>query len=169
VDVPLRPRCPVCKSEHRAQIEALLATKMPMADIHAETQRLGRGIKRETIGKHLAICLNGIRPPVDANGVVEASKAAQSQAEVDFATMVQKRATELLQSGDLRVTAQHGLTAQALIDRRAEKAADRDLALNMARLLSGSMTMAPITVIDSRAVEVLELDAGLAPMDIVDA
>ena len=36
------------------------------------------------------------------------------------------------------MTAQHGLTAQALLDRRIEKQADRDLALNMARLLSGA-------------------------------
>ena len=58
--------------------------------------------------------------------------------------MVQKRAIELLAAGDLRVTAQHGLQAQALLDRRAEKQADRDLALNMARLLSGAIIMTPL-------------------------
>jgi hypothetical protein len=158
----------VCRSEFRPQIEALLAAKTPMADIHAETQKMGRGYKRETIGKHLRVCLGGVRPDaIDPNKLGVPTDGTQAQ--VDFAVMVQKRATELLAEGSLRVTAQHGLTAQALLDRRAEKAADRDLALNMARLLSGSVSMTPITVIDSRAVEVLKITDGLAPDDVVDA
>jgi hypothetical protein len=160
---PARPRCPVCKSPHKAQIHALKASKMSLADIHAETQKLGRGIKRETLGKHFRICLNGVTPEILAQEIVDVSREAQGQAEVDFAIMVQKRATELLAAGDLRVTAQHGLTAQALLDRRAEKAADRDLSINIARLLSGSLSMTPITVIEGRVVEMPELPDGLAP------
>lgn len=83
----------------------------------------------------------------------------------DFATLVQQRAVEALEAGNLRITAQHGLAAQALIDRRIEKAADRDLALNMARLLSGAITMTPQTVIEGRAIEV----TLLAPPHVVEA
>jgi hypothetical protein len=74
----------------------------------------------------------------------------------------------MLRAGQLRVTAQHGLTAQALLDRRAEKAADRDLALNMARLLSGAVSMAPLSVIETRNVTPLEIGDGYAPDDLVD-
>jgi hypothetical protein len=168
---PARPRCPVCASPHKAQIHALLASKMPMADIHVETQKLGRGIKRETIGKHLRICLGGVKPEVLGQEIVDASKAAKTQAEMDFATLVQKRATEMLAAGELRVTASHGLQAQALIDRRMEKQADRDLAMNMAMLLSGSMEMPPMSVIEGRVVDVTPaaLGDGLAPVELVEA
>lgn len=162
---PLRTRCSVCKHPDKAMIHALLASKMPMADIHAETQKLGRPVKRETIGKHLRICLGGVKPEVLSQEIADASKAAKTQAEMDFATLVQKRAVDLLDAGELRVTATHGLQAQALLDRRAEKQADRDLAVNMARLLSGAMILTPSEVIEGRAVpiDVKEIGDGLAP------
>jgi hypothetical protein len=163
-----RPRCPVCKSPHRAQIEALKATKMPLADIHAQTQKLGRGIKRETLGKHFRICLGGVSPEVLGQQIADASAEAKTVAEMDFAALVQQRAVTQLREGTLRVTTQHGLTAQALLDRRAEKAQDRDLLLNMARLLSGAISMPPLTVIEARDVTPRLLDDGLAPDDIVD-
>jgi hypothetical protein len=137
-----------------------------MQDVHLATQKAGHPIKRETLGKHFAICLGGVKPMLDedtAQAISDGSRSAQTQAELDFAVMVQKRAVDLLRDGSLRVTAQHGLTAQALLDRRAEKQADRDLALNMARLLSGAVIMTPMTVIEGRVLEPLELSDGLAP------
>lgn len=158
-----RPRCSVCKSPYKNQYHALRASGMRLEDIAEQSKKLGRSIKRTTFGAHFRICLNGATPEVLAQEIADASKGELSQVEMDFAILVQKRATDLLRSGDLRVTASHGLAAQALLDRRAEKQADRELALNMARLLSGSMTMPPITVIDSRAIEVDQLTDGLAP------
>jgi len=164
-----RTRCTVCKSPHKAQVHALIASGMPMVAIAEQTRLLspdGKGIKRTTIGKHVRVCLGGTKPLLDettAQDIADAGKGAQSQAEVDFAVLVQKRATDLLRAGDLRVTATHGLQAQALLDRRAEKQADRDLALNMARLLSGAISMAPLTVIEARNVTPPELSDGLAP------
>lgn len=90
---------------------------------------------------------------------------ADSPGSKDFAVLVQKQAVEALEAGSLRITAQHGLQAQALIDRRIEKQADRDLALNMARLLSGSIAMPPHTVIEGRAIDVTAL---LAPPEVVE-
>ena len=143
-----------------------MATGMTLLAIHEATQKAQHPLKRETLGKHLRICLGGVRPDVNedtAQDIIDASREAKTQVEVDFAIMVQKRATELLRAGALKVTAQHGLQAQALLDRRLEKQADRDLALNMARLLSGSVQMVPMEVIEGRAVEVLSLPDGLAP------
>lgn len=167
-----RTRCSVCSSPHRAEIEALRAAKMTFQDIHLATQKMGRGYKRETLGKHFNICLKGETPFVDARAIANASQDASTQAELDFATLVQKRAAAMLAEGNLKVTASHGLQAQSLLDRRVEKAADRDLALNMARLLSGSVIMAPQEVIEGRAIEVFDVESlhdGLAPAEVVDA
>lgn len=168
---PTRTRCPVCKSPYKDQYHALRASKMTLQDIHLESQKLGRSIKRETLGKHFAICLKGIKPEVLAQQIADASKVAKTQAEADFAVMVQKRATELLAAGELRVTANHGLQAQALLDRRAEKQADRDVAINIARLLSGAMILPPMNVIEGRVVDVspAELPDGLAPDGVFEA
>jgi hypothetical protein len=172
MDVPgtPRPRCSVCKHPQKAMIHALIASKMTLQNIHLETQRLGAPVKRETLGKHIRICLNGVKPEVLGQEIADASKEAKTQAEMDFATLVQKRATEMLQAGELRVTAQHGLTAQALLDRRAEKQADRDLAVNMARLLSGAISVVPSIVIEGRVVDVtpLEISDGLAPVGVYE-
>jgi hypothetical protein len=157
----------VCKSPHKAQIHALIASKMPLALIHAETQKMGRGIKRETLGKHIRICLGGVKPEVLAQEIDEANAQARTQAELDFAALVQKRASEMLARGELRVTASHGLQAQALLDRRAEKQADRDLSLNMARLLSGAMMLTPSEVIEGRAI-VVTPNLLLAPDSVVE-
>jgi hypothetical protein len=161
-----RTRCSVCKSEYKPQIHALRASGMLLADIHAATQKMGRGFKRETLGKHFRICLGGAQPEVLAQEIADASKEAKTQAEIDFATLVQKRAAQMLAAGELRVTASHGLQAQALLDRRAEKQADRDLAVNMARLLSGAMVMAPSEVIEGRVLNVTP--SLLAPSSVVE-
>jgi hypothetical protein len=145
---------------------------MPLAHIEVETRKMGKAIKRETLAKHFRVCLDGQTPFVDDAGlrsISEGASAAQSDAERDFAILVQRRATEMLRDGQLRVTASHGLQAQALLDRRAEKQADRDLALNMARLLSGAITMTPYEIIEGRNVtEVREITDGLAPISIVE-
>jgi len=169
---PLRKRCSVCASPYKAQIHALKASKMTLAEIHLATQQLGRPYKRETLGKHFRICLKGATPEVLAQQIADASKEAKTAAEMDFAVMVQKRATELLAAGELRVTAQHGLQAQALLDRRAEKQADRDVAINIARLLSGAMVIPPMNVIEGRVIshddDNLLLGDGLAPDGVYD-
>lgn len=166
--VPLTPsnRCPVCKPQNRAQVHTLLASGMSATAIETQLRAAGRPIKQETINRHLRACLGGVVPEFDEatmQAVADSSKTAMDGAAMDFAVLVQRKATALLASGDLRVTATHGLQAQALLDRRLEKQADRDLTLNMARLLSGAIQMTPTTVIESRAVEIREIGDGLAP------
>ena len=141
---------------------------MSYSDLETETRKLGGAIKRETIGNHVRLCLGGTKPLMDditAQTIADMGRDATTPAEIDFASLVQKRAVQLLKTGDLRVTTTHGLQAQALLDRRLEKQADRDLALNMARLLSGAIQMTPITVIESRALEITD---GLAPDAVVE-
>jgi hypothetical protein len=165
-----RARCSICASARLPQINTLIASGMTLIDISEEMRKTGKPIKRETIGKHFRFCLGSRRPVLDENvaqAVADAERGATTDAEIDFARMVQRRATQLLASGQMKVTASHGIAAQALLDRRAEKDADRNLALNLARLLSGAMTPAPMVIIEGRA-EMMELGDGLAPAEIIE-
>jgi hypothetical protein len=58
---------------------------------------------------------------------------------VDVAAIVQRKVATGLEKGELPVTTAHGLQAQKMIDTREDKRKDRELAVNIARLLSGSM------------------------------
>ena len=96
---PRRLRCSVCRHPKKASIHALIASGMTLALIHTETQKMGLPVKRETLGKHIRICLGGVKPLLDdqtAQQISDESKGANDQASVDFAIMVQKRATDLL-------------------------------------------------------------------------
>ena len=61
------------------------------------------------------------------------SRAQQS--DDDVAVLVQRDIIQKLKDGEARVTVQHGLQAQQIIDRRVERAKDRELAVTLARLL----------------------------------
>jgi hypothetical protein len=155
-----RARCTVCKSEHRPQYHALKVAGLTANAMEAESRKLGKPIKAETFRRHFAECLDGMDPASDmslAQQVDAAAAGAHTQAELDFASLVQKRAAQMLEAGELRVTASHGLQAQALLDRRAEKQADRDFSLNLARLMSGAVMMTPSEVIEGRAIDVTPL------------
>ena len=54
----------------------------------------------------------------------------------DVATTIQREALRQLQAGEMRLTAAHALKAQEMLDKRAEKAADRELTVVLARLLT---------------------------------
>lgn len=95
-------------------------------------KRLNTPTKAETIRKHLRQCLNG-----DAQNVALMPGNGRPVNNADFADAVRREAHRLLAEGKMNVRAEHGLQAQALIDRRAEKDADRKLVVEMGRLLSG--------------------------------
>jgi len=54
----------------------------------------------------------------------------------DVATTIQRRSLEMLERGEMRLTATNALKAQEMIDRRAEKQRDRELMLVLARVLT---------------------------------
>jgi len=77
---------------------------------------------------------------------IEGTAAAREVVVVpDLATLVRDKAVKMVQQGKLKPTLQHGLMAQALLDKRVERAADRQLALTVAGMLAG--TPAPNRVI----------------------
>jgi len=92
-------------------------------------------MKRETMARHIRECIgisaNRSEVMKAAAEVREAGEASKS----DVASLVQEQVVEKLEAGEARVTVQHGLQAQQLLDRRAERAKDRELAVTLARLL----------------------------------
>ena len=91
-------------------------------------------IKRETLSKHKTVCLavNATQKKVAA--VAKEVTKGRDIGE-DVAVLVQREVVKKLEAGEARVTVQHGLQAQALLDRRAERAKDRELTVTLARLL----------------------------------
>jgi hypothetical protein len=61
----------------------------------------------------------------------------------DLAAVVVKRTMRRMASGELQPSLRDGLIAQQLIDRREEKAADRQFMLSLARALAGGGYEAP--------------------------
>ena len=130
---------------------------MSWAAMQRALKSKGTAMKAETITAHFRECLDGNLPVITSENYADVQ-----QMRGDFAILVQRKATEMLEAGTLRVTATHGLQAQALLDKRAEKAADRDVALNIARLLSGAMVPAPMKVVSGEGYDIM-----LAPPELV--
>jgi hypothetical protein len=78
----------------------------------------------------------------------------------DLATLVRDKVEKAVASGRLQPTLQHGLIAQSMLDKRAERMADRQLALTVAGLLAGRGAP-PQVIIEGlvREVEPLLLEA----------
>jgi hypothetical protein len=119
-------------------------------------------IKRETITAHKNVCL-GAKDITPAK-MAATAKVVTKGREIadDVAVLVQREVVKKLKEGEARVTVQHGLQAQQLLDRRAERAKDRELAVTLARLLHtpappASVIMErvePSVIIEGEAVEI---------------
>lgn len=130
--------CALDNDQRGAPINAFLAAGRAPNWIEAEMRRMGSVVKAETIRKHVRNCLAG--DPQRAGFVLQDALDGNKVSDNgDFALAIRNEANRLLADGTLKVTAQHGLQAQALLDRRAERAADRNLLLQMAGLLSGTI------------------------------
>jgi len=161
--------CSIDTSERAGSVNALLAAGRTPHYIEGQMRALGQPTKAETIKRHLEKCLAG-NPRA---GTALDGKGGMS---TDFATAVRNEASRLLASedrGGLKIRTEHGLAAQALLDRRAEKQADRVLMVELARLLSGSRITSepdPDLIVEGewREVEPQEdADGALAPLALV--
>ena len=152
-------KCSICSDQKknewvaRRHLEGYSAHRMEEL-----AKEQGHPMKRETIKKHLTVCLGSDAKPSEVKAVAEAVQASSGGNHPDdgedVAVLVQREVVKKLKNGEGRVTVQHGLQAQQLLDRRAERAKDRELAVTLARLLhSGSP---PAEAIRARPVEVIE-------------
>jgi len=69
----------------------------------------------------------------------------------DLAAVVVKKTNRLLASGKVVPTLRDGLQAQQLLDRRAEKAADRSFMLNLALAMAGGGKRTPVKYLPNPA------------------
>lgn len=94
-------------------------------------------IKEETVRRHVS---QHLHRPVGSVAqkmadMVTVQHAPTPKERQDVAVLVQEEVVRRLQDGEARVTVQHGLQAQALLDRREERKQDRALAITLARIL----------------------------------
>lgn len=90
----------------------------------------------------------------------------QTLEDTDLAVMVVKQTKAGLSSGDLTPTVKDGIAAQGILERRAERAADREFMLNLARALAGGGQQAPQVLLPDPAIiegEVREVYAPSVP------
>ena len=84
----------------------------------------------------------------------------------DLAAVVVKKTQRLLAAGKVSPTLRDGLQAQQLLDRRAEKAADRRFMLNLAVAMAGGAISAPQKYLPEPVEDAIEgefTDLDLAP------
>lgn len=72
------------------------------------------------------------------------SRSVGKSGDDDLATVVRDKTLAKVRKGQLSPTLQHGLMAQAMLDKRAERAADRQLAIRLAAMLGGGTPPARI-------------------------
>lgn len=167
-------RCSICSNPKksdwvaRRHLEGYTPTRMEGLSKEAGP---GMGMKRETMQKHLRVCIGTEATGPDVVRVTDEVVKASAEGlppysshgkNRDVATLVQAQVVEKLEEGEARVTVQHGLQAQQLLDRRAERAKDRELAVTLARLLHSpapppeaiTARLVDAEVIEGEAVEV---------------
>jgi len=138
---------------------ALASGKYPTL-IEREMRGLDWPTKSETISKHREHWI--ARLPATERDLM-AQLAGGYAAKPDLAELVRDDVRRRVEDGDLHPTVQQGLIAQQMIDRREERAQDRELAMGLARLLSGSGEHTPARVIDGSARAVERLIEGRRP------
>jgi hypothetical protein len=122
-------------------VNEMLSINMSANAIEREAKAKGRAIKRETVQRHLAVCLNGRRPRPNPLAVATVAKNPHApKIERDLAKLV--------------------LAATALIDKREAREEDKRFMLGLARLLSGAGGSGPV---DPTVIDVTPVNPLLAP------
>lgn len=152
-------KCSICENPAKNQFVAARHLEGHSASAMERLSRdKGFGMKRETIGRHLKNCIGAekVKPSevAKAAATVSPPDPKPGQSDGDVAVLVQKEVVKKLEAGEARVTVQHGLQAQQLLDRRAERAKDRELAVTLARILHTQAP--PPEAIRARPVDAIE-------------
>jgi hypothetical protein len=111
--------------------------------VAAVKERLTRRVRQDNRDKALGIELT-VASVADAPDSIPEDADVESD---DLAAVVVKKTNRLLASGKVVPTLRDGLQAQQLLDRRAEKAADRSFMLNLALALAGGGRQTPAALL----------------------
>lgn len=148
-----RDRCSICsKPDLFEWVERQLALGYPMAKIEEFSRQPGARdigilpVKQETVSKHVKGCTarrevtkdrRRTPPPVPQRVYDLAAGAVAAMPQSDLATLIRDRVQKRIEDDpDIALSVKDGLKAQEMLDRRAEKAAGRELRLTLARLMT---------------------------------
>jgi len=153
----LSPKCDCIVGRSGAygvMVNEMIAVGMSANAIEKTLREKGHAIKRETVTQHRRRCLHGTTPqhnPVGiakvANNRAGTSNGGPPKEVRDLAKMVQQKAIEGLENGQLKVTIKDGLAATALLDKRDARMEDQKFIIGLARLLSGAGHVGPSEVV----------------------
>lgn len=141
------PQCGICDGDQqrRQAIDRALAQGKYPTLIEREMRGLDYRVKSETVTKHRDHYLARLKT---TQHELMAQLTGQYAQQPDLAVLVRDDVRRRVEDGELHPSVQQGLMAQSMLDRREERAQDRELALGLARLLSGGGEAAPARVID---------------------
>ena len=137
ITLPNGTRCSLHGRDPKTRlVNELIAKGYSSPRIRQEVKLAGFTVALRTVARHRRLC------------VVDETTAQVEARNEDLAVLVRDQVRRGVLNGSIGLKARDGMAAQALIDRREEKAADRSFMLNLAQLLSGGGKAAPVTVID---------------------
>ena len=144
-DRPAKGECGICVGDpdRRMAVDRGLAAGKYPSLIERELKGLDYAIKSETITRHRDHWL--VRLPATEKDLM-ARLTGEYNGSPDLAVLVRDDVRRRIEDGELHPSVQQGLTAQGMLDRREERAQDRELIVGLARMLSGGS--APARVID---------------------
>ena len=146
-----RSECPLCISEPAKEffikrlgqgaMLKVIAREMNYEPRRREWGLEGRKLSDDDLAEHQRIHegdLPAIYGGAPSFGGREVSLSGRT-AENDVATAIQEQALEMLANGQMRLTASNALKAQAMLDERVDRHANRELAVALARILAGAV------------------------------
>jgi hypothetical protein len=158
-----RKECPLCISEPakvfflkrlgQGAMLNVIAREMNYEPRRREWGLTNRKLTDDDLAEHQRIHegdLPAIYGGAPSFGGSEVSLSGRTS-ENDVATAIQEQALEMLASGQMKLSATNALRAQAMLDERVDRHANRELAVALARILSGAMPPPELIDQDSSA------------------
>lgn len=138
---PVLTGCHVCRSPLVDAINKKMRDGMSDVQLSKWLDDAGHYISRITLGKHKRDHLTEDHELKRMNAINRLKKQKKTmKASGDLAMLVRDFVHSAVEQGELTPTLAEGLRAQEMIDRRQEKGADREVALQLAGILGGGAT-----------------------------
>lgn len=139
-----RPDCYLCKLEQVSELDHMLANGATVKMVQAWLGNLGlKVVSRNTVSLHKTKHCKALvvrRASALRRDIKHLSSKAQMPRETDLARLVVERGKQRLldPNDDMDVTVDQALRAADMIDRRGDRAADRELLYQLTAMISGS-------------------------------
>lgn len=148
---PVLTGCHVCRSPLVDSINRKMRDGVSDIQISKWLEDAGHYVSRITLGKHKREHLTEDHERLRINAIKRMKKQQKTiKAGGDLAVIVRDYVQSAVESGEMAPTLAEGLRAQEMIDRRQEKGADREIALQLAGILGG---VATYQVLEAREVQ----------------